>query len=65
MCEPPLDLKDTKNAPGNIHVYQEALMPPNVRNVSYVISINATSFRRMLKKAVQFPKSCEEGSMIA
>lgn len=50
---------------GNIHVYQKALMPPNVRNVTYVNQIDAVRFKAMLKQAVQFPKSCGNGSVPA
>lgn len=43
---------------GNIHVYQKALMPPNIRNVTYVNSIDTTRLKAMIKHAVQYPKSC-------
>ncbi len=42
----------------NIHVYQKALMPPNIRNVTYVNTIDADRFKAMIKRPVQYPKSC-------
>lgn len=48
---------------GNVHVYQKALMPPNIRNVTYVNSINATRFEAMIKHAVQYPKTCADLAM--
>jgi hypothetical protein len=43
---------------GNIHVYQSALMPPNIRNVTYVNTIDKVRFKKMIKHAVQYPKCC-------
>ena len=43
---------------GNIHVYQKALVPPNVRNVTYVNTIDADRLKAMIKQAVQYPKTC-------
>lgn len=43
---------------GNAKVYQKVLKPPNVRNVTYVHSIDAYRFKAMLKRAVQYPPSC-------
>ncbi|CZR54632.1 related to inosine-uridine preferring nucleoside hydrolase [Phialocephala subalpina] len=45
---------------GNIHVYQSALMPPNIRNVTYVNKIDTARFKAMIKHAVQYPKSCAD-----
>lgn len=45
---------------GNIHVYQSALMPPNIRNVTYVNTIDTAKFKSMIKHAVQYPKSCAD-----
>lgn len=55
-----LDVDTAYGSPsyGNIHVYQKALMPPNVREVNYVNEIDAARFKGMLKEAVQYPKSC-------
>ncbi|KAH8653239.1 inosine-uridine preferring nucleoside hydrolase [Tricladium varicosporioides] len=43
---------------GNIHVYQKALMPPNIRNVTYVNTIDGDKLKSMIKRSVQYPKSC-------
>jgi len=43
---------------GNIHAYQEALMPPGLRKIEYPLSINATQLHAMIKKAVQYPRTC-------
>ncbi|KAH6665025.1 inosine-uridine preferring nucleoside hydrolase [Halenospora varia] len=43
---------------GNIHVYQKALMPPNIRNVTYVNTIDGDKLKAMIKRSVQYPKSC-------
>ncbi|QDS75907.1 hypothetical protein FKW77_002684 [Venturia effusa] len=55
-----LDVDTAYGSPsyGNVHVYQKALMPPNVREVNYVHEIDAARFKEMLKEAVQYPKSC-------
>lgn len=55
-----LDVDTAYGSPsyGNIHVYQKALMPPNVREVKYVNKIDEERFKVMLKEAVQFPGSC-------
>lgn len=45
---------------GNIHVYQAALMPPGVRNVTYVNTIDLKRFKAMIKEAVQYPVSCAD-----
>ncbi|OZJ03814.1 hypothetical protein BZG36_03814 [Bifiguratus adelaidae] len=45
---------------GNVHVYQKALMPPNVRTVHYVNTIDAKRFKNMIKNAVQYPKTCAD-----
>ncbi|RAL58459.1 hypothetical protein DID88_005163 [Monilinia fructigena] len=43
---------------GNIHAYQAALMPPGLREVNYVIEINADSLKKIVKRAVQYPRTC-------
>lgn len=43
---------------GNVHVYQKALKPANVRNVTYVNTVDSVRFKEMLKHSVQYPKSC-------
>ncbi|KAI9924299.1 hypothetical protein MW887_007249 [Aspergillus wentii] len=43
---------------GNIHVYQKSLMPPNIRNVTYVNEIDGEKLKAMMKHAMQHPKSC-------
>jgi hypothetical protein len=43
---------------GNVHVYQTALMPPNVRNVIYVNRIDGDKLKAMIKRSVHFPKTC-------
>jgi len=55
-----LNVDDAYASPshGNVHVYQKALMPPNVRNVTYVHTIDAVRFKDMAKHVVQFPKTC-------
>ncbi|KAF8861909.1 nucleoside hydrolase [Acephala macrosclerotiorum] len=45
---------------GNIHVYQSAQMPPNIRNVTYMNTIDTARFKAMIKHAVQYPKSCAD-----
>ena len=45
---------------GNVHVYQSALMPPNIRKVNYVNTIDSVKFKSMIKHAVQYPKSCKD-----
>jgi hypothetical protein len=45
---------------GNIHVYQKSLMPPNVRNVTYVNTIDGDKLKAMIKRSVQYPKSCAD-----
>ncbi|TVY83690.1 Uncharacterized protein LSUE1_G003805 [Lachnellula suecica] len=40
---------------GNVHVYQTALMPPHVRNVTYVNTIDADRLKSMIKHSVQYP----------
>lgn len=33
-------------------------MPPNVRTVNYVNTIDANRLKAMIKESVQYPKSC-------
>lgn len=56
-----LDVDTAYGSPnyGNIHVYQKALMPPNVRNVTYVHTIDEGKLKAMIKRSVQYPKSCD------
>jgi hypothetical protein len=49
---------------GNVHVYQTALAPPNVRNVTYVNQIDTDRFKAMVKQAVQYPKTCNSGGRV-
>lgn len=50
---------------GNVHVYQTALMPPNVRNVTYVNKIDTDKLKAMIKRSVQYPKSCNAAGIIS
>ncbi|PQE09294.1 inosine-uridine preferring nucleoside hydrolase protein [Rutstroemia sp. NJR-2017a BVV2] len=43
---------------GNIHAYQSALMPPGLRNVTYVNKIDGDKLKTMIKRAVQHPRTC-------
>lgn len=43
---------------GNIHAYQSALMPPGLRNVTYVYSIDGDKLKTMIKRSVQCPRNC-------
>ncbi|KAI5917601.1 Inosine/uridine-preferring nucleoside hydrolase domain-containing protein [Camillea tinctor] len=45
---------------GNIWAYQKALVPRNqdLREVTYVYSVNGTTLRSSLKSALQYPKTC-------
>ncbi|KAI1488522.1 Inosine/uridine-preferring nucleoside hydrolase domain-containing protein [Biscogniauxia mediterranea] len=45
---------------GNIWAYQKALVPKNqdLREVNYVYSVNGTTLRSSLKRALQYPKTC-------
>ncbi|PKY01689.1 inosine-uridine preferring nucleoside hydrolase [Aspergillus campestris IBT 28561] len=43
---------------GNIHVYQKALMPPGLRNVTYVHRVDGERVKAMMKDAMQDPPSC-------
>ncbi|KAG4025342.1 hypothetical protein MFRU_060g00180 [Monilinia fructicola] len=43
---------------GNIHAYQAALMPPGLREVNYVTEINGDSLKKIIKRAVQYPRTC-------
>ncbi|KAF4539040.1 hypothetical protein BFW01_g8165 [Lasiodiplodia theobromae] len=45
---------------GNIHGYQKALSPPNVRLVNFPISIDGDKLKSAIKRAVQYPKSCAD-----
>ncbi|KAK7524934.1 inosine-uridine preferring nucleoside hydrolase [Phyllosticta citriasiana] len=45
---------------GNIHAYREALAPPDVRTVNYVIEIDGNKLKSMIKNAVQYPKTCAQ-----
>lgn len=49
---------DASPSYGNIHVDQKALMPPNLGNITYVNTVDATRLNAMIKRAVQYPKSC-------
>ncbi|PQE08362.1 inosine-uridine preferring nucleoside hydrolase protein [Rutstroemia sp. NJR-2017a WRK4] len=43
---------------GNIHAYQSALMPPGLRNVTYVNKIDGDKLKTMIKRTVQHPRTC-------
>ncbi|KAK5000455.1 hypothetical protein LTR66_000702 [Elasticomyces elasticus] len=47
---------------GNIHAYQEALMPraQQLRAVNYVTEIDSVGLKRMIKQAVQYPPTCAD-----
>ncbi|KAL0263379.1 hypothetical protein SLS55_002359 [Diplodia seriata] len=45
---------------GNIHGYQKALSPPNLRLVNFPISIDGDKLKTAIKHAVQYPKSCAD-----
>ncbi|KAG9234116.1 inosine-uridine preferring nucleoside hydrolase [Amylocarpus encephaloides] len=55
-----LDVDTAYGSPsyGNIHVYQKSLVPPNVRNVTYVHEIDTERLKAMMKRSLQYPKSC-------
>lgn len=48
---------------GNIHAYQSALMPPGLRNVTYVYSIDSDKLHTMIKRSVQYPRNCSTMGM--
>ncbi|RDW64224.1 inosine-uridine preferring nucleoside hydrolase-like protein [Coleophoma crateriformis] len=48
---------------GNIHAYQSALMPPGLRNVTYVNSIDSAKLKTMIKRSVQYPRNCSTMGM--
>jgi hypothetical protein len=43
---------------GNIHEHQKSLMPPNIRNVTYVNAVDGGRVKELIKRSVQYPKSC-------
>lgn len=47
---------------GNIHAYQEALMPTQqtLQLVNYVYEIDGKKLKSSIKRAVQYPTSCEK-----
>ncbi|KIW24039.1 uncharacterized protein PV07_09778 [Cladophialophora immunda] len=45
---------------GNVHAYQKALAPPNLRNITYVLQINETRFKNTLKSIYQKPITCAD-----
>ncbi|OQV01823.1 hypothetical protein CLAIMM_07114 [Cladophialophora immunda] len=47
---------------GNVHAYQKALAPPNLRNITYVLQINETRFKNTLKSIYQKPITCADFS---
>lgn len=59
-----LDVDTAWSSPsyGNIHAYQEALMPTQqkLQLVNYVYEIDREKLKSSIKRAVQHPKTCEE-----
>ncbi|KAK8169265.1 Inosine/uridine-preferring nucleoside hydrolase domain-containing protein [Phyllosticta citrichinensis] len=55
-----VDVAYANSSYGNIHAYKEALAPPNVRTVNYVTEIDGAKLKSMIKKAVQYPKTCAQ-----
>ncbi|CAD6446856.1 73598a98-4746-4189-a5a2-159b74846572 [Sclerotinia trifoliorum] len=55
-----IDVDTSYSSPsyGNIHAYQAALMPPGLREVEYVNRINGDTLKKMIKRAVQYPRNC-------
>ncbi|KUJ14292.1 inosine-uridine preferring nucleoside hydrolase [Mollisia scopiformis] len=53
-----VDLSYSSPTWGNLHVYQQVLAPPNLRNVTYVNAIDVERFMSMMKHAVQYPQNC-------
>ncbi|KAI9639922.1 hypothetical protein NHQ30_011698 [Ciborinia camelliae] len=53
-----VDISYSSPSYGNIHAYQEALMPPGLRKVEYVNKINGEALKKMIKRAVQYPRNC-------
>ncbi|KAH8801467.1 Inosine/uridine-preferring nucleoside hydrolase domain-containing protein [Xylogone sp. PMI_703] len=43
---------------GNIHAYQHSLAPPKLQNITYVLEVNETRFKELLKEVYQKPKTC-------
>jgi inosine-uridine nucleoside N-ribohydrolase len=59
-----IDVDTSYSSPtyGNIHAYQEALMPKaqDLRTVNYVLEVDGDKLKAMIKKAVQYPPSCAQ-----
>ncbi|KAF2766956.1 nucleoside hydrolase [Teratosphaeria nubilosa] len=59
-----IDVDTSYSSPsyGNIHAYQEALMPAaqNLRTVDYVLEIDGDMLKQMIKNAVQEPPTCAQ-----
>ena len=59
-----LDVDTAWSSPsyGNIHAYQEALMPTQqkLQLVNFVYEVDADKLKSSIKRAVQYPTSCEK-----
>jgi hypothetical protein len=59
-----LDVDTSSSSPnyGNIHAYQEALMPTaqTLQKVNYVFEVDGTKLLADIKQALQYPKSCSD-----
>lgn len=55
-----LDVDTSYGSPnyGNIHVYQEALAPNGIREVTYVFEVDAERLKQRIKHSLMHPKSC-------
>ena len=47
---------------GNIHAYQKALAPKaqTLREVNMVVSVDGAAVRELVKRSVQYPKTCSD-----
>lgn len=57
-----LDVDTSYGSPnyGNIHVYQKALAPAGIRNVTYVFEVDADKLKQRIKHSLMHPKSCAD-----
>ena len=46
---------------GNLHVYQQALAPPDARLATYVNQVDGSKLLSKIKHALQHPKTCNGG----
>jgi len=56
------DVDTAYNSPyyGYIRPYQAALMPPGLRKVRYINSVNMTALVDIIKLSIQYPKTCAD-----